>query len=316
MRHGIGLVVTTATLAIAGGCSLPLLPEVADPCATWQAPGFYRMQVDGFDRKTLVEVPGTEGPRPLVVALHGYGGSAAEFATEVTRYAEEGRDRGYVVAFPQGSGVPGGAGWNAGTCCGTSELGADDVGFLEAVTAALADRVCTAEVLATGHSNGSMMANRWACASDTPDAVVGSSGPLLLEACAGDPVPVVQVVGTADTVVPPEGGGGSIGQEPFPAADDAFALWEARNGCTGDVSRSDEDGVEILQRSCDTMTALITLDGWKHAFPGGKRNRPAAFDLETAALDVLEMVVALRTPEGPQQDTDAPVDTGPGVDTD
>jgi len=283
----------TLGLLVAGGCSLPLLPEVDDPCEDWAEPGLYRLQVDDYDRKTLVEVPATAGPRPLVMALHGYGGTAAQFAQEVTTFQTEGADAGYVVAFPQGSGVPGGAGWNAGSCCGTSELGADDLGFLDAVAAALADRVCTQEVLATGHSNGSMMAQHWACNGGAVDAVVGSSGPLLQDDCPGDPIPVTVVVGTDDGKVPADGGGGSFGTEPFPDAKEAFEAWVARNDCDTDTDAEQTvEGIVTTETwSCAAETRFVTLEGWTHAFPGGQRVRPEGFDFEDVALDVLGRVV-------------------------
>lgn len=278
-------------LAIGAACALPQLPEVDDPCATWADPGFYRLDVDGYDRKTLVEVPATAGPRPLVMALHGYGGTAAEFAGEVTTFREDGADAGYVVAFPQGSGVPGGSGWNAGSCCGTSGLGADDLGFLDAVLASLSERVCADKVLAFGHSNGSMMVNHWACHGADVDAVVGSSGPLLDDSCPGDPLPVTMVVGTDDDKVPAEGGGGNIGTAPFPAAKDAFEAWIARNGCEGDPVETTQGIVTTDTWSCAAPTRFITLQDWTHAFPGGQRVRPEGFDIEDVALDVLGEVV-------------------------
>ena len=309
-----------ALLAAASACALPELPEVDDPCATWAEPGFYRLPVDGWSRRALVEVPPTEGPRPAIVAVHGYGASAAEFADEVTTFRADARRQGFVAAFPQGSGVPGQTGWNAGSCCGTPVVGdVDDVGFLDAVTDSLRARVCVDTVVAAGHSNGSMMANRWACASDRPDAVVGSAGPLLTGgACGGDPIPVTMVVGLSDRVVPPEGGSGRVEGASFPAAATAFEAWRDRNGCEGDGVVTEEAGIaKVTTWTCDAPTRFVTLSDWPHFWPGGLRNRPDGFDIEDEAEGVLadlsgQDVAAPRPEPGPDDPGDAPADTDAG----
>lgn len=287
-----------ALLATGAACALPVLPTQADPCGPWEEPGFYRLPVDGYSRRTLVQMPQTAGPRPLVMALHGYSGNSAEFANEVTRFRLEGPDEGAVVAFPQGSGIPNGHGWNAGWCCGTAGLGADDVGFLDAVAEALEARACTDEVLATGHSNGSMMAARWACESDIPDAVVGSAGPLLTGECGGRPIPVSMVVGTSDPTVPPQGGSGAFGSQGFPPAKEAFEPWLERNGCQDPPDERRLEEASWTEWTCDAPTRFISLDGWRHAFPGGRRNQPATFDFEGLVWETLRSLRTDLNPEG------------------
>ena len=65
----------------------------------------------GIPRETILRIPKTEGPRPLVIVLHGWTASGA-MAEQYTGMAEEGERRGYVTMFPDGLGKA--KGWNAG----------------------------------------------------------------------------------------------------------------------------------------------------------------------------------------------------------
>lgn len=95
--------------------------------ASISQPGTYKRRLvhDGLHREYLVHVP--EGydpskPAPLVIALHGGGGSM-EIQSNDTNYGliTKSNESGVIVAFPNGysrrrSGSL--ATWNAGECCG------------------------------------------------------------------------------------------------------------------------------------------------------------------------------------------------------
>lgn len=87
------------------------------------------LQSGGMDRYFRIHVPaGYDGtsPLPLVLAFHGGGGNAQQFADHselhVTADAED-----LLLVFPEGTGVLGGPPlyrletWNAGNCCGWTE---------------------------------------------------------------------------------------------------------------------------------------------------------------------------------------------------
>ena len=258
-------------LALAGfaGC-IPNLPEVEAPCERWEAPGTYRFAVDrpgSGSRYSEVYVPDSEGPRPLVVLLHGGGTSGATIAENVE--FEKGADAfGFVLVVPNGQGYPLRT-WNAG---GPIDTGVDDVGFLEALVEQLAPRVCGEGVLATGFSNGGMMAHRWACEGDVVDAVAPVAGPLLLNGCPGDPLPVRHYHGLQDAVVPP---GGGTGESPitvvYPSVEESMVHWQERNACTDAEPVVAATGDTTCTRyDCDAATEVCLVEGWGHAWPGGR----------------------------------------------
>lgn len=256
---------------------LPSLPVLDDPCAPFPEPGLYLHRVDTDDggRKAYVYVPEGSGPRDLIVALHGAGESASDFGA-VTRFmaASEEQGGGYVSVFPQGKGFPLNA-WNAGDCCGGVDEhngDVDDVAFLDQLVDEVVPLVCGARVLATGFSNGAMLAHRWACRSDRVDGAMPVSGPLLVDACDGPPLPIRHVHGLADTRVPFSGGGGDgLGGNVYPPVDETMAIWQTRNGCDTTLAPVEDIRGETTCTtwSCTATTTLCTVAGWDHRWPGG-----------------------------------------------
>jgi len=174
---------------------------------------------DGLTRTYRLFVPaGLTGKAPLLVALHGGLGSGMQFeaGSGFNRLATA---NGFVVAYPDGvarfaDGTGGARTWNAGRCCGPAVARAiDDVAFLRAVVRDVdrLHRVDRSRVYAAGHSNGGMMAMRLACeASDVFVAVGVASSALEISRCSPRrPVSLLQIHGSADGLVPIDGGRGS-----------------------------------------------------------------------------------------------------------
>lgn len=288
-RLGSVAIVVSALLGCEAASTLPPLPVVEDPCAEWTAPGLYQLPLgDDWSRQPIVYVPAGVGPRDAVVMLHGAGGTA-ERMIDLTTWLEKSEADNLVAIFPNGTGVSEGYTWNAGTCCGWAErYGVPDVAFLDAIHTVAEKRLCLDRVLAAGHSNGSMMVHRWGCEGDNPPtAIVGSSGPLLLDTCEGDPIPVQHWHGTADPRVPYAGGVGPEG-ESFPAVEDAMALWRKRNGCGDSPGAISVNGdTTCYTWTCTAPTRLCAVEGWGHAWPGrlaGRVSRPEPPWIEDEAL--------------------------------
>ncbi|MEZ5706457.1 MAG: hypothetical protein R3E56_15020 [Burkholderiaceae bacterium] len=116
------------------------------------APGDYEFKLihQGHERAYRVHVPKAfqrgAPPLPLVMAFHGGGGNMDIQATDrfygLITQSERGNT---LLVFPNGySRLPAGklATWNAGLCCGQArDKGIDDVGFVRAVLADLAQRL-------------------------------------------------------------------------------------------------------------------------------------------------------------------------------
>ena len=201
----------------------PVLP--ADPAGHVLAPGDYTFELEhgGRTRSYIVHVPATPIiPAPIIVALHGGGGTGQAFQEQngLDRVAER---EGFVTVYPEGTGILPNRlhTWNSGkSCCGFAfDRGIDDVGFLRKVITDLTSRIDLdiGRVYMTGHSNGAMMAYRFA--TETPNMVtaivaVGGAPDLDLVA-ATQPVAVLHIHSLDDPRALYEGGEGP----PFPGTD-------------------------------------------------------------------------------------------------
>jgi polyhydroxybutyrate depolymerase len=178
--------------------------------------------------------------RPLLVFLHGLGGSGAEALADpgIRGLAERGR---MVLVAPDGNrDREGRRFWNAGpACCNFDGRAVDDLARLET----LIDRwrqhpeIDPARVYVLGFSNGGFMAHRLACWMDDRLAAVvsiGGAGRGPEEACAAvSSIAVVEVHGDADPVVRYQGGRvlGDRQVDPHPSAPQTIADWAGRLGC-------------------------------------------------------------------------------------
>ncbi|MDA7964938.1 alpha/beta fold hydrolase [Ruegeria sp.] len=177
-----------------------------------------------------IELPDEENP-PLVVFLHGYGGSGA--GTMRNRgMVDPLLDRGYAVMAPEGALRNGRKSWNFYP----GWEGRDETAFLTEVVEDAADRfgIDSDRVVLGGFSAGGFMVNYLACAApETFSAYVPVSGGFWRphpEACEG-PIRMFHTHGWTDNVVPLEGrilGGGRFHQG------DIFAgleIWRVANEC-------------------------------------------------------------------------------------
>ena len=252
------------------------------------------LSVNGVSRRYELHlpVPFPEGrPVPLVVILHGGGGSGGNAARQ-TGFAAEADRGGFIAVFPDGSGRPrpllkllgkdGLLTWNAGDCCGYAvEHGVDDVAFIRALVARLrADYpVDPRRIYATGLSNGGMMAYRLACEVSDLFAAVGpvAAVQLLPECRPRDPISVIHIHGTADENVPMAGGEGRRALVPGvrPPVAETIRFWAAQNGCSPMPSESQVGPHLRLERygGCrrHTAVAYYQVEGGGHAWPGGDR---------------------------------------------
>lgn len=262
------------------------LPVSAQPLS----PGSHELSLThaGQERGFIVHVPASyrEGaPVPLVLALHGGGGSMHNMARDrLYGLVSQSEQSGWVVVFPNGDSRLAGrlATWNAGICCGLArDRGSDDVGFLRAVVAEVQRRVDidSRRVFATGMSNGGMMSYRLACeASDLFRAIASVAGTDGAEPCQpGRPVPVFHIHAKDDDRVLFAGGSGSASDThaDFVSVPATVDKWARLDRCTGpaqtvldrpgvrcEVRTGCRDGVEV--RVCVTDTG-------GHSWPGGRK---------------------------------------------
>jgi polyhydroxybutyrate depolymerase len=191
------------------------------------------LQSGGITRIYRVHVP--RGYRPsrrtaLVLSFHGHGSSAAgqELMTGFSTLAD--RD-GFLVVYPQGTiGPDGMTGWATGP---RKDPTVNDVRFVADLLTRLQSSLCVdpARIYATGFSNGGAMTVLLACtmagriAAFAP--VSGSYYPVPGGCRPSRPVPLLEVHGTADRVVPYDGSPARR----LPPIRDWLAQWATRDGC-------------------------------------------------------------------------------------
>jgi methanethiol S-methyltransferase len=219
-------------------------------------------------------------PRPLVLALHGTGGSAdrlqAMLGGELERAA---RQRGWVVAYPE---ALGGA-WN--DCRGASRAPAprdvDDVDFLRHVIAWLVEHrgVDPTRVFLLGYSGGGHMAFR--VALESPDlargiAVFAANLPVKQTLACGTragTTAMMLVNGSRDLVNPSAGGD--------VASPTGVAL--------GPVRSTEETGRFFRERGSEVV--LITLPDGGHSVPGTASRFPRAVGPTARAFEGIEQAM-------------------------
>jgi polyhydroxybutyrate depolymerase len=286
--------------ALAAGCGrrdYPLLAPSGTPPA-----GTYRgsIEFDGRQRRYLLTVPASAQvglSLPVVVSYHGGGGDAAGHLA-YTRTDTLADDRGFLLVVPDGTGRLDDRllTWNAGGCCGyAQDQQVDDVGFTLALLDELEGRfrIDRRRVVATGLSNGAMMAYR--LAAEAPQAVAAIApiaGAMLFEPFAPElPVPVLHIHSLDDPRALYDGGLGP----PFPLTnrqvehapvEAMLARWAESNGCGDSLrvveqrdSRPDPQGAVhtatlLAYQGCPPggEVRLWRLTGAGHVWPGGGRN--------------------------------------------
>lgn len=244
---------------------------------------------DGRQRTYRLVIPAglpAESPVPLLVALHGGGGSGSQFEG-ASGFSDLAASEGFVVAYPDGIQTDGPAGqlrtWNAGACCaGAMRAGVDDVEFVRGVIdqVGFVQPIDADRVFVAGHSNGGMLAYRVACeAADVVAAVAVVAGGLVVDDCApSGPISLLHLHGTADTHVPLDGGVGedSLVGIDFPGAEESAGGFAAVAGCDDDPVEADDPtdaGVTTETWACgDVEVELDVIDGATHPWPGSAKS--------------------------------------------
>lgn len=199
---------------------------------------------------------------PLIVLLHGYtlSGEGQDTYMGVSDLVD---DYGFIMVAPDGTQEDGpdeNRFWNASeSCCNFFESNVDDSAYLAGLIDDIkADyNIDENRVYLVGHSNGGFMSYRMAHDhSDTIAAIVSLAG---ADQSAGRPAPanpvhILQIHGTADTVISYEGGvfrGGA----PHPGAREGVEAWAAHNGC---ATSGVDSGTLDLDGGLDGSETVVT----------------------------------------------------------
>jgi polyhydroxybutyrate depolymerase len=239
----------------------------------------------GQKREYLLHVPpgyDRSKPAPLVISLHGVAGWPAQQRNTSgwNRLADE---QGFLVVYPSGSDVP--RMWHVQTGAGLER----DVRFISDLidTLEASYNIDRTRIYANGLSNGGGMAFVLSCSLSGRIAAVGTvaaAQTLPWSWCTDPrPVPMIAFHGTADPMVPYEGGLSTFAlaptrfdphARPFPSVPQWAANWARRNRCaTSPVASAvaaDVTRLEYTECADDAAVALYTVRGAGHQWPGGK----------------------------------------------
>jgi polyhydroxybutyrate depolymerase len=238
----------------------------------------------GFDGKSKV---------PVVIMLHGAGGSGAGAITETGWDVKADRE-GFIAVFPDGTPphpmLPARFGlnprlWNDGS--GRGAIGVehvDDLGFISAMIDFLEASYSAdpARIYCTGFSNGaSMTFSVGLNLSDKVAAIAPVSGHLWYrQQQLKYPVPLLFIIGTEDPLNPIDGGNVKLPWEKteyHPPVEDTLKEWERMLGCGPQVQTARGNGVrEITYDQCAKGGEVVyyAVHGLGHIWPGGKSMLP------------------------------------------
>jgi polyhydroxybutyrate depolymerase len=207
--------------------------------------------------------------------MHGYTSFNMEMEV-MSNFDQVASEDGFVVVYPEGLGRS----WNAGWCCGRNTY--DDVGFISALIDKVAgeQNIDRRRILATGMSNGAMMAQRLGCElADRITAVVSVSGSLLLHDCHPvRPISVMEMHGDSDELVP-IGGGLTPGIGTFRPTMSVMQEWASLDGCTAAPAIADDASAITYRWSACQAGSKVTLEvvkGGGHAWFGPSLAEPDA----------------------------------------
>ncbi len=240
-----------------------------------------QMRFDGLQRSWMLAIPThPASPRlPLLVVLHGRGTTPMLEAqrSDMLSLVAAGHA---IEAYP--AGVQ--SSWNAGRCCGAAHLThVDDTGFINATLHRLASRsdINPQRVGLVGFSNGGKLALHVACGHTLDATAVTLRGVAVVAAssvssCAAGPsVPLVQLAGTHDPLVPYSNAASapSFGGVPLTPVVAEFGGWRTHAGCAPSPATTHAAALQIATWSCRTgPMQLVTDPGGGHTWPPGAAN--------------------------------------------
>ena len=223
---------------------------------------------------------------PLVIDLHGFGSTKSD-ERQISDFLSLAEENEFMVVWPQGvSGtlcVVGadrtGNYWNAGF-----DSSVDDVAFISAIIDQVSASydIDPARIYATGLSNGGFMSYTLACELGNRIAaiasVTGSMETSVLADCNPErPMPILQIHGTADTVVPYDGL--QCSSFNYSGIDELLDFWRLNSNCdettvtidypdtdTGDNSTASRVTFDGCDSNADVE--LILINGGGHSWPG------------------------------------------------
>ena len=232
---------------------------------------------DGIERSFILYIPSnyseTGDKMPLVFNFHGFTSNANQ-QRQYSAMDDVAEANDFIVCYPEGVGNAWNVGWNFGSM-------EDDIGFTGAMIDYIEQNysIDMQRVYSCGMSNGGYFSYRLACElSDKIAAVASVTGSFtetMLSNCnPSRKVPVMEVHGTDDAIVPYDGMNGTA----IPI-EDVVAFWVDYNVCnttadtTAIANTNSFDGctsemIEYLDCEGESEVVFVKITGGGHTWPG------------------------------------------------
>lgn len=246
-----------------------------------------QIKIDSLTRTFAAQLPDNK-PAPLVIVLHGNTQTGADMMTR-TSWPDVAKREHFAVVFPDGLNRA----WadfrpNANRAGRAPPEGTDDVAFIvKLIEKFIADGVADPKrIYVTGVSNGAAMAMTLACARADLFAAAASVIMNLTDESArachpSRPVPMLMMNGTADPLIPFQGGRGTsrFAVAGFWSTEKTLDFWRRANGCEmqnaavadlDDRDKSDQSTVTRISSRCPPGrdVVLYRVNGGGHRMPG------------------------------------------------
>jgi polyhydroxybutyrate depolymerase len=238
------------------------------------------LESGGLNRTYLIHVPAaynSKKPVPLILVLHGATQSPAS-AERMSKMSQKSESENFIVVYPSGTGrLPT---WNSGSCCAYAMKNhIDDIAFLSALIDKLETdySIDRKRIFVTGISNGGMMSYRVGCElSDKVAAIAPVEGALDVECKPTAPVSVLVFHGTADHLVPFNGGstpfqmGSKRSDTPV---SEAVKFWLKHDACSTEPKHEETSEVHTdVYSACKSGTSVVlyAIQGGHHSWPGDR----------------------------------------------
>ena len=233
--------------------------------------------VSGHRREYLLHVPRSYDPAraaPLVISLHGAGGWPVQ-QMEMSGWDRLADREGFIVVYPSAAEGVGPRVWRVERGPGLAR----DVAFISALidTLAVTYHIDSTRIYANGISNGGGMSFVLSCTLSHRIAAVGlvaAANTLPWSWCTDRrAVPMMAFHGTADPMIPYDGGRSWIAPDVFPNVRGWARLWARRNGCgpVPSASQVAADVSRVAYTACagGADVVLYSVKGGGHSWPGG-----------------------------------------------
>ncbi|WP_426421390.1 alpha/beta hydrolase family esterase [Bradyrhizobium genosp. A] len=245
------------------------------------------IDINGVKRSYTAQLPAKK-PAPLVIVLHGKTQRGADMIAR-TAWPQVAKREGFAVVFPDGlNHAWADARTKAGPELRGPPAGTDDVAFIgKLVEKLVTDGTADAKrVYVTGVSNGGAMVMTLVCARADLFAAGASVIMNLTDEAAvtchpSRPLPMLIMNGTADPLIPYEGGRGSsyFAADGFWSTEDTVAFWRKLNGCAAgdadvtdmpDTASADQSTVTRIRSHCPVAhdVVLYRVNNGGHRMPG------------------------------------------------